>query len=235
MVPKEESISDTLSDRSGDPQGILGEFSTMSLGSASFKSLLQALFSPNSSSQQKRVHPVVWNRGLGNTITWRSCICSLQVAGLETALGTEHHWAMMLSLSLIPALTQYLVLPFCPESPRYLLINRSEESKAAAGGCHDSELFTQLIILNKPRMWILRRCWYCFCFLPAALQRLRGGTDKVLAELEEMKEEAAHTQGGVTIHQFFRKRRYKQPIIIVLIINLGSQLSGFNAVILPVC
>lgn len=50
-----------------------------------------------------------------------------------------------------------------------------------------------------------------------------------------MKEEAAHTQGGVTIHQFFRKRRYKQPIIIVLIINLGSQLSGFNAVIFPAC
>lgn len=71
-------------------------------------------------------------------------------------------------------------------------------------------------------------------FPPAALQRLRGGTDKVLAELEEMKEEAAHTQGGVTIHQFFKKRRYKQPIIIVLIINLGSQLSGFNAVILQV-
>lgn len=43
---------------------------------------------------------------------------------------------MMLSLSLIPALTQYLVLPFCPESPRYLLINRGKESEAEAGGSH---------------------------------------------------------------------------------------------------
>lgn len=65
-----------------------------------------------------------------------SNICSLKVAGLETALGTEHNWAMMLSLSLIPALTQYLVLPFCPESPRYLLINRGEERKAEAGRFH---------------------------------------------------------------------------------------------------
>lgn len=65
---------------------------------------------------------------------------------------------------------------------------------------------------------------------PAALLRLRGSTDKVFAELEEMKEEAAHTLTGVTIHEFFKKRRYRQPIIIVLIINLGSQLSGFNAV-----
>lgn len=40
----------------------------------------------------------------------------------------------MLSLSLIPALAQYLILPFCPESPRYLLLNKAEESEAEAGG-----------------------------------------------------------------------------------------------------
>lgn len=70
---------------------------------------------------------------------------------------------------------------------------------------------------------------------PAALLRLRGDGDTAAAELQEMKEEAAHTQGGVTIQQFFRRRRYKQPIIIVLVTNLGSQLSGFNAVITPIC
>lgn len=79
--------------------------------------------------------------------------------------------------------------------------------------------------------------WGCRCAAavyshsdPAALLRLRGSSDKVFAELEEMKEEAAHTQSGVTIHEFFKKRSYRQPIIIVLIVNLGSQLSGFNAV-----
>lgn len=69
--------------------------------------------------------------------------------------------------------------------------------------------------------------------LPAALLRLRGSADVALTELAEMKEEAAHSQGGVTIQQFFRRRSYKQPIIIVLATNLGSQLSGFNAVIPP--
>ncbi|XP_042081523.1 solute carrier family 2, facilitated glucose transporter member 1-like [Haplochromis burtoni] len=120
----------------------------------------------------------------------------LQVAGLEIVLGTEHDWAMMLSLSLIPALTQYVILPFCPESPRYLLINRQEEIKAKS-----------------------------------ALLRLRGRAENVFAELEEMKEEAAHTQSRVTIQDFFKKRSYRQPIIIVLIVSLGSQLSGFNAII----
>lgn len=45
-----------------------------------------------------------------------------------------------------------------------------------------------------------------------------------------MKEEAAHTQTVVSVHDFFKKRRYRQPIILVLVVNLGSQLSGFNAV-----
>lgn len=86
-------------------------------------------------------------------------------------------------------------------------------------------------ISNISASWLLKR----FCFNPAALLRLRGSADQVFPELEEMKEEAAHTQAGVTIHEFFTKRRYKQPILIVLIINLGSQLSGFNAVSLMKC
>lgn len=52
----------------------------------------------------------------------------------------------------------------------------------------------------------------------------------VMKEMEEMREEAAHSETGVTVREFLRKRRYRQPIILVLIINLGSQLSGFNAV-----
>uniref|UniRef100_A0A3Q1FTC1 Solute carrier family 2, facilitated glucose transporter member 5 n=1 Tax=Acanthochromis polyacanthus TaxID=80966 RepID=A0A3Q1FTC1_9TELE len=130
-----------------------------------------------------------------NQVSFASGILVGMVAGLETVLGTEHYWAMMFSLSLIPAVTQYLVLPFCPESPRYLLINRGEESRAES------------------------------------LQRLRGRADSVFAELEEMKEEAGHTQSGLTVYEFFRKRSYRQPIIIVLVVNLGSQLSGFNAII----
>lgn len=55
----------------------------------------------------------------------------------------------------------------------------------------------------------------------------------MLAELQEMKEEAAHTTSSITIQEFIRKRSYKQPILIVLTVNLGSQLSGFNAVSIP--
>lgn len=48
--------------------------------------------------------------------------------------------------------------------------------------------------------------------------------------MDEMREEASHSEARVSIGEFFIKRCYRQPIILVLIINLGSQLSGFNAV-----
>ncbi|KAK1163360.1 solute carrier family 2, facilitated glucose transporter member 1, partial [Acipenser oxyrinchus oxyrinchus] len=54
------------------------------------------------------------------------------VMSLEEVLGNAQFWPLMLSLSVIPAVLQYLTLPFCPESPRYLLINRGQEEEAEA-------------------------------------------------------------------------------------------------------
>ncbi|CAL8302058.1 unnamed protein product [Boreogadus saida] len=118
------------------------------------------------------------------------------VVGLETALGTWDQWDLMLCLSLIPALLQYLLLPFCPESPRYLLLTRGQEAKAES-----------------------------------ALLRLRGNPDMVREELEEMKERETDTKASISIQQFFTKASYQQPILLVVMIALGSQLSGFNAMI----
>ncbi|XP_061890780.1 solute carrier family 2, facilitated glucose transporter member 1-like [Entelurus aequoreus] len=131
-----------------------------------------------------------------NQVAYASGILLGMVAGLETMLGTTDLWDMMLSLSLIPALAQFLILPFCPESPRFLLLNQGEDSKA-----------------------------------DAALLKLRGNPERVLAELEEMKAEAAHIQHRVSVYDFIKKRSYRQPIIIVLFVNLSSQLSGFNAIV----
>ncbi|XDV43654.1 hypothetical protein PO909_012095, partial [Leuciscus waleckii] len=131
-----------------------------------------------------------------NQVSFASGILLGMVVGLETVLGTEKYWSLMLSLSLIPATLQYLSLPFCPKSPRFLFINRGKEKEAEA-----------------------------------ALRKLRGNPEMVMKEMEEMREEAAHSETGVTVREFLKKQRYRQPIILVLIINLGSQLSGFNAII----
>ncbi|XP_069506687.1 solute carrier family 2, facilitated glucose transporter member 1-like [Ambystoma mexicanum] len=120
-----------------------------------------------------------------------------QIMSLESVLGTREWWPVMLTLSLIPTLIQFLTFPFCPESPRYLLINCNEE-----------------ILAEKE------------------LQKLRGKQD-VMEEIKEMKEEAARLRNTpeVTICQLFRVPSYRKPMVISLLINASSQLSGYNALI----
>ncbi|XP_075873733.1 solute carrier family 2, facilitated glucose transporter member 2 [Nelusetta ayraudi] len=53
-----------------------------------------------------------------------------QVIGLDFALGNDRMWPMLLGLSGAPAVLQSLLLPFCPESPRYLYILLGKEDDA---------------------------------------------------------------------------------------------------------
>ncbi|XP_039590856.1 solute carrier family 2, facilitated glucose transporter member 5-like [Polypterus senegalus] len=48
-----------------------------------------------------------------------------QVLGLHELLGKEEHWPLFLSLIVVPTFIQLLLLPWFPESPRYLLIDKS--------------------------------------------------------------------------------------------------------------
>lgn len=48
-------------------------------------------------------------------------------------MGTEGLWPMLLGFTVLPAILQCIGLLFCPESPRFLLINKMEEEKAQAG------------------------------------------------------------------------------------------------------
>lgn len=59
--------------------------------------------------------------------------CFSQVFGLDSIMGNEELWPLLLSIIFIPALLQCVLLPFCPESPRFLLINRNEENRAKSG------------------------------------------------------------------------------------------------------
>lgn len=48
-------------------------------------------------------------------------------------MGNDSLWPLLLGFIFIPALLQCIILPFAPESPRFLLINRNEENKAKSG------------------------------------------------------------------------------------------------------
>ncbi|XP_047454219.1 solute carrier family 2, facilitated glucose transporter member 3-like [Mugil cephalus] len=65
-----------------------------------------------------------------------------QIFGLEFLLGSDTLWPLLLALTVLPAVLQTIMLPFCPESPRYLLIvlNKEEEARQALvrlRGCED--------------------------------------------------------------------------------------------------
>ncbi|KAI9533859.1 hypothetical protein NQZ68_018227 [Dissostichus eleginoides] len=47
-----------------------------------------------------------------------------QVLGLHELLGKEEHWPLLLSLIVFPTMIQLMLLPWFPESPRYLLIEK---------------------------------------------------------------------------------------------------------------
>lgn len=48
-------------------------------------------------------------------------------------MGNDDLWPLLLGFTFIPAVAQCILLPLCPKSPRFLLINKNEENKAKAG------------------------------------------------------------------------------------------------------
>ncbi|XP_020014920.1 solute carrier family 2, facilitated glucose transporter member 3 isoform X2 [Castor canadensis] len=52
-----------------------------------------------------------------------------QIFGLDILLGSDELWPLLLGFTIIPAILQSVALPFCPESPRFLLINKNEEER----------------------------------------------------------------------------------------------------------
>lgn len=57
-------------------------------------------------------------------------ILSAQILGIRNILGNNTGWPLMLGLTGIPALLELLLLPFFPESPRYMLIQKGDERTA---------------------------------------------------------------------------------------------------------
>uniref|UniRef100_A0A3P8T4L8 Solute carrier family 2, facilitated glucose transporter member 4 n=1 Tax=Amphiprion percula TaxID=161767 RepID=A0A3P8T4L8_AMPPE len=53
-----------------------------------------------------------------------------QILGLESLLGSEDLWPVLLGLTVVPTVLQMGLLPFCPESPRFLYIVRCQEHHA---------------------------------------------------------------------------------------------------------
>ncbi|KAG1661111.1 Glucose transporter type 1 [Nymphon striatum] len=62
------------------------------------------------------------------------------VLGIEPILGSEKGWPFLLGIAVFPPILQLILLPLCPESPRYLLIylNKEEEARKALMKLHSA-------------------------------------------------------------------------------------------------
>ncbi|NWI38450.1 GTR5 protein, partial [Picathartes gymnocephalus] len=123
-------------------------------------------------------------------------ILAAQIFGLNSILGNAKGWPVLLGLTGIPSLLQLLTLPFFPESPRYLLIQKGNEEQA-------------------------RR----------ALQRLRGRED-VDDEIQEMYQEdqSEKEEGQFSVLSLCTFRGLRWQLISIIVMMMGQQLSGVNAV-----
>ncbi|KAM7404588.1 hypothetical protein PAMP_011925 [Pampus punctatissimus] len=123
-------------------------------------------------------------------------ILGAQVLGIRHILGNSTGWPLMLGLTGIPALIELLLLPFFPESPRYMLIQRGDEDAAKK-----------------------------------ALQRLRGWED-VDGELSEMRleDQSERAEGRLSVLSLLSQRSLRWQLISIIIMNMGQQLSGVNAI-----
>ncbi|XP_015253865.1 PREDICTED: solute carrier family 2, facilitated glucose transporter member 11-like isoform X1 [Cyprinodon variegatus] len=65
--------------------------------------------------------------GMGTSVFITGGILTGQVMGLKEILGKEEYWPILLSTTCIPAFMQLLILPWFPESPRFLLIDKGDE------------------------------------------------------------------------------------------------------------
>lgn len=55
-------------------------------------------------------------------------------------MGTEELWPYLLAVSGIPALLQFVALPFFPEAPRYLYIDKGDTEGAKQGESTNTSL-----------------------------------------------------------------------------------------------
>ncbi|XP_067393108.1 solute carrier family 2, facilitated glucose transporter member 9-like [Emydura macquarii macquarii] len=123
-------------------------------------------------------------------------VFSAQVLGLPELLGEDGSWPLFLSLVVVPAFLQLLLLHWFPESPRYLLIEKNNIRGAT----------------NALR-WFL-------------------GKDDVGDVIEEMREEqrSLSSVDSVSVWQLLRDGSVRWQTLSVVVINMGMQLSGIDAI-----
>ncbi|XP_062446477.1 solute carrier family 2, facilitated glucose transporter member 11-like isoform X1 [Rhea pennata] len=133
---------------------------------------------------------------MGSSIFLTGGILAGQIIGLRELLGGETYWPLLLSSSCFPAFAQLVFLPWFPESPRYLLIDRDDELSCVK-----------------------------------ALKQFHGSLQYQM-EMEDIQRECFALDGEKSKKpwQLFTDRGVRWQLITVIVMTMGQQLSGINAI-----
>ncbi|GFV12586.1 glucose transporter type 1 [Trichonephila clavipes] len=158
------------------------------------------------------ISPLTLRGGLGtvNQLGITIGLLLSQVLGIEAILGTAGGWPFLLGISVIPAVLQLLILPLCPESPRYLLISKQQESLAREA-------------LQKLR---------CSSLVEEDIEEMKAEDraqqhEPETAFTEEFRIQPPPVQ--ITIWKLLKNRSLHLPLVIGVVMQLTQQLSGINA------
>ncbi|XP_045927322.1 solute carrier family 2, facilitated glucose transporter member 5-like [Micropterus dolomieu] len=116
-------------------------------------------------------------------------------------LYREEHWPLFLSVVVGPTFIQLMLLPWFPESPRYLLIEKRN-------------VHATITALK----WYRAKC-------------------NIQAEIEEMQEEQRSLSSVETLSvwKLLVDDTVRWQVLSVVVINIGMQLSGIDALDLAAC
>ncbi|XP_069070770.1 solute carrier family 2, facilitated glucose transporter member 11-like isoform X2 [Pleurodeles waltl] len=133
---------------------------------------------------------------LGTSVFLTGGLVTGQIIGLRELLGGEKYWPILVCTSCVPAIIQLLILPWFPESPRYLLIDRNEETKCIK-----------------------------------ALKTFHGPVN-YQPELDDIRKEKHVLNGEKTkkTWEVFTDQSIKWQLIAIVVLTVGQQLSGINAI-----
>ncbi|GBM55609.1 Glucose transporter type 1 [Araneus ventricosus] len=160
------------------------------------------------------ISPLTLRGGLGtvNQLGITIGLLLSQVLGIEAILGTAGGWPFLFGISVIPAVLQLLILPLCPESPRYLLISKQQESLAREA-------------LQKLR---------CSSLVEEDIEEMKAEDRAQQHEPETAFTEEFRIQPPpveITICKLLKNRSLHLPLVIGVVMQLTQQLSGINAVL----
>ncbi|ORY92985.1 general substrate transporter [Syncephalastrum racemosum] len=175
------------------------------------------------------------SRGLFGTLNQLAIVLGILVAQLiGLAWSTLAAWRSILALGIVLALTQILLLPFCVDSPRYLACY-------LPGSLNDAK--NALFQLRGPP---IERVEDEIAEWRREQNRSQADTndptddmlppdDDGLQIATASRNPPALINTGVTstmnVHRYLTQPRYRRSLLIILLLQLGQQLSGINAVI----